>query len=299
MARKRTPTPNEPARFRRWAAPLALSAVVALTGARSVGGDESSVRFGADLSVAMRHGQARNVVTVVYFTARRCKWCRKMQVTTFADRRVKALANRFSWAKVNIDEHAELGAIFGIRGVPHVALLDVEGRIIASQSGYIPPAKMVSFLRRWVDKAKTTGDAETVAELIGLMKRSFAAADTPAERRAAMTPVMERLAQPVRSGREKIIEAIGKLGPVAWPELCEMLSDKRLSARAAAGEALARATGADLPFDPFADARTRSRHVAAWKKWIETNKDRPATQPTTQPTTKPAPATRPIRQVNL
>jgi len=57
-----------------------------------------------------------------------------------------------------------------------------------------------------------------------------------------------------------------------------------------AGEALAHATGANLPFDPFAEPQTRSAQVAAWARWIEENRLRPTSRrgPGTRPATRPA-----------
>ena len=283
------PTRAHTRRIERAAALLALAAALVLVAPRSTGSDDVGIRFGDNLIQALQQARREKLVTVAYFSGRHCKWCRKMQVTTFPDRRVRALVRRFVWVKIDVEDQPELAAMFGLQGVPYVVLLNVQGEPLAAKAGYVPPAKMAALLREWVGKAHA-GGTDSVPELIERLKRRVSAASQPADVKAALAEAVERLAQPDRAGRKAILETVRTLGPGAWDALCGMMRDRRLSIRAAAGEALAGATGQTLPFDPFADGDTRSRQVAAWKQWIETNRGRPtATRPAASaPATQPA-----------
>ena len=86
-----------------------LSPGVAAQGVKGV----RAIRF-QSFEQATRLAEVNERVTVVYFTADWCGWCRKMQSTTFPDAAVVALASRFNWAKVEIDEAPALAARFGV-----------------------------------------------------------------------------------------------------------------------------------------------------------------------------------------
>lgn len=262
---------------------------------------EKSIDFGDDVAVAARTAKAKKLVTVVYLRTPRCNWCRKMQVVSFVDRSVTAMADRFVWVKIDINEKPEVAARFGVRGVPHLVLLNVEGKVVASRSGYLPPPLLAALLRKSVDKAES-GPGIATKNLIGNLEKGLAAGPDSDGARRALKTVVERLAQRDRSGRRKLMEAIRRLAPGTWPGLCVLLDDKAVAVRAAAGQALANATGQSLPFDPFAKAEKRKRQIAAWLAWTRKNAARAATRPvgpdapTTQPARSAGATSRPARQ---
>ncbi|MDK1032838.1 MAG: thioredoxin fold domain-containing protein, partial [Planctomycetia bacterium] len=192
---------------------LVLAATVLLAGTPSKGGDETRIKFGVDLAEALRQARAKEMVTVVYFSTPQCTWCRKMQVTTFADRNVKALSGRFVWVKLNPNFEREVAARFRVSGVPHIALLDTAGQVIGEHTGYMPPAQMAKFLRKWMDKALPGDDAgDKTIDLIEKLKRD---PDKLAEDLPAFIPVVEQLAKSERSERRGLLEAVRQLGPGA------------------------------------------------------------------------------------
>jgi hypothetical protein len=157
---------------------------------------------------------------------------------------------------------------------------------------------MVKFLRKSVDKAEAAAADQAVAQrLVGQVAQAGLSATQPGRPAPALVEAVERLAAPDRVGRRELSEAVARLGPGAWGGLAVLMEDKRLAVRAAAGEALAGAAGADLPFDPFAPPAARNAQVAAWKQWIEQNKSGATTRPTSRRATTSAPAGRPAGEV--
>ena len=254
--------------------------------------DEGEIKFQENVEAAWRLAKADNLPTAIYFNATWCQWCRKMSVSTFPDPKVLALASKMVWAKVDIDKEPDIAAMFGVEGVPAVAMVNAEGELVAMQSGYMTAEQLVKFLNDGLGKLSS---GTSLPGMIEKMKAAAGASTQPADYKAALEGSIERLAQPDRAGRTPLLEAIRQLGPGAWEPLSEYLGDSRLAVRSAAVEALAFATGAGLPFDPFAAPERRRDQAQAWRKWIGQNKVRHATAPAAatrpaaaQPQTQPA-----------
>jgi hypothetical protein len=141
-------------------------------------------------------------------------------------------------------------------------VLNGEDRVIASQPGYVPPEAFVAFLNRALENPQPIEDV--LPDLLAKLEN----ATEPEERDATLTQVVERLAGAERDGRPAALAAVTKAGPIVWPRLLALMSDERLSVRAAAGGTLAHITKSGLLFDPFAPGEERSRQVARWQTWI-------------------------------
>jgi thioredoxin-related protein len=199
----------------------------------------------------------------VMFSGPGCSWCRKMEVDTFPSEPVAAIAEKFLWAKVDVEEHEDLAAEFNVRGLPHLVVLDGQDRVIASQPGYLPPDRFVKFLE------DALANPEPIEEVLPALTEKLLAATEVEERDALLTQIVEQLAGPARKGRQETLAAIVKVGAPAWPRLLALMSDERLAVRAAAGSALLHVTKAELPFDPFASTEARAEQTNAWQAWIK------------------------------
>ena len=256
---------------------------------------EEGIPFQDDVVAAMRAAAEANRPLVVYFYEPSCQWCRRMQMTTFTDRRVTALAGRFVWLKVDVSRNQELAALAGVRGVPHLLHLDPEGRTISEHSGYLTADQLLTLL--WKQPAPGGKGADLEATIVAMGKK-LASATQPAQRLEAVLPVVEALASPQPGQRTAYLAALGAVGPSLWEGLVECLGDERLAVRAAAAEVLATVSGGDLPFDAFAAAPQRKEQLEVWRKWVRENQARPAaaSHPMTElrvPGIRPKPTSRP------
>jgi thioredoxin-related protein len=199
---------------------------------------------------------------VITFGAPWCGYCRKMQAETLADKKVEALAKDFVWVKIDIDEDEELAARYRVRGVPHTAVLDAQNRLLGSQAGFMPPDKFIEFLQ------ESLANPMPMEDPLDAVLRKFKEADAAALPEAVKQAVTV-LAKPDRTHRKPLLAAIAEKGPAAWPPLLDLMADERLSTRAAAASALAHATSADLPFQPFDPPEARQEQLAAWRAWVE------------------------------
>jgi thioredoxin-like negative regulator of GroEL len=211
---------------------------------------------------AAREANEGSLPTVISFGAPSCGWCRKMELETFADERVEAVAGKFVWVKINVDDHQELAARFRVRGIPHTAVLDAQQRVLASRPGYLPADKFVAFLEQSLTNPQPPEDS--IDDLVAQLEKAG-----PAPGRELIVRAVESLAKPDRVGRKPLLAALANTSPAAWPALLDLLADPRLAVRAAAIQALREATRSQLPFDPFASAETRAAQVSAWRVWVD------------------------------
>jgi hypothetical protein len=180
--------------------------------------------------------------------------------------------------------------------------LDPQGRSLATHSGYLTADQLLTMLSKPPVAGGPGADLEAQIAAVG---RSLAAATQPADRRGAVLPVVEEIANPQPGQRTAYLAGLHALGPPLWEGLVECLSDDRPAIRAAAAEVLATVSGGDVPFDAFAVGDQRRQQVEAWRRWVRENKGRPTSRPVTElrvpgilrPAPAPRPATAPADQL--
>lgn len=282
---------NRIARARGWVLAAAL-AVTSLTSAPlpAGGAEEAGLTFQPSLETALRQAKAEKKVVVVFFSAKWCTWCQKMAITALVDQRVLALGGKMMWVKADIEDDPQLAGAFGVVGVPSMVMLNSDGEVVGSRVGYMTAEQLSTFLREASGKADSVAQATSLPTLVAKMQPALVAATQPADYKAAVAEVVALLARPEPGGKDVLLDGLEKMGSPGWRGLVLCANDERLSIRAAATEALVLATGMDLPLDPFARPEIRQKQAAAWERWIEQNKDRPAGRPMSPiaPTSQPA-----------
>lgn len=253
-----------------WRRGLALMIVCLLAAPATA--QPAAIEFEARLETARVLAEADDKPIAVYFTADWCAWCRKMSTSTFTDAAVTAHADKFIWAKVDVEADPVVPAIFGIRTVPTLLVITADGWMIAGHDGYATPGVMQTFLADALAKADAPLDP-AVADLLDRTRQADG---------RSVRQVIEALAQPDRVGRTILVSLIVDLGPQAYPALLDAMADEKLAIRAAAADVLAVATQAKLPFDAFADEPIRTEQLAAWRAHVETLPDE-STTTTDQP----------------
>ena len=147
---------------------------------------DGGIDFGRDFEAALARARDAGRVTVVYFYGPNCTWCRKMQITTFADRRVLSASRRFVWVKVDVSRSAQTAGLFNVVSVPTIVMLNTRGEVLAANGGYMTAEALTDLLRKHVDNADAPGINADRATAIKQVASDLAAAKTSADRLAAV-----------------------------------------------------------------------------------------------------------------
>jgi thiol:disulfide interchange protein DsbD len=125
---------------------LTLAVVAMFPVAASAG----AIGWRDDYGEARREAAGSGRPVVVSVSARGCHWCRQLERTTFRDPRVVGLLNgRCVPLKVDANDPAHVALVEALRlqGVPTLAVITADGRIVANQSGYLDAPQFLSWLR--------------------------------------------------------------------------------------------------------------------------------------------------------
>jgi thioredoxin-like negative regulator of GroEL len=76
---------------------------------------------------------------MVDFTASWCYWCRRLDETTYKNKEVISLAEKFISAKVDCDKEYTIAQKYKIRGLPTILFMDADGQVLHSVVGYRSP----------------------------------------------------------------------------------------------------------------------------------------------------------------
>ncbi|HYE95805.1 MAG TPA: tetratricopeptide repeat protein [Rubricoccaceae bacterium] len=185
---------------------------------------------------------------LVDFWAPWCGPCRMLSpvLERLADEEV-AGANRWALATVNTDEHPDLAAAFGVRGIPAVKLI-ADGRVAAEFTGALPEYAV----RQWLAEALPS---EAKGQLV--QAEAALAEGDPASARALLTAVLD--AEPEGPAAEAARAHLARLLVFEDPDRAEALAKNLVGPEADAVRALAAA----LRLDPRAlsDAPVREAYA--------------------------------------
>lgn len=85
---------------------------------------------------------------LVYVTAEKCAFCRKMEKETWSDPQVaKMVEAGFVPLKLHADTHPDEIASLRIRAFPATVLVSPQGKPLAGRIGFVDPAKLVELLQ--------------------------------------------------------------------------------------------------------------------------------------------------------
>ncbi len=92
----------------------------------------------AGLALAKKEGKP----TVLVLHAEWCGFCKKLFTESIPDPRIRALADRFTWVKVNSDKQTEYKQRYGQNSYPLTILFHADGTVAGTLDGYKEPAAL-------------------------------------------------------------------------------------------------------------------------------------------------------------
>ena len=93
---------------------------------------------------AQKVALASNKMLIIDFTASWCGPCKKMDLDTWGDEKVKLLLEDFVFVKIDIDSNKELAFKYNVKSIPNVFILDSNGIEVKSFLGYMDANKFIS-----------------------------------------------------------------------------------------------------------------------------------------------------------
>ncbi len=93
----------------------------------------------SDLQAALARAEKDNHLVVVDFWATWCAPCIKLKKTTLQNPLVTQLLEGVELVFVDLDQHPELGKLWGVHSVPDVLFIDSRGRVFDRLKSYEAP----------------------------------------------------------------------------------------------------------------------------------------------------------------
>lgn len=129
---------------------VAILALVSL-GFLFTSGDDSqstteSLNWNTDLNSALTTAKNTNKLVLVDVYAPWCGYCKEMDKNTFQNPKVQEKLSNYVLVKVNGDENPDFVMKYQIYSYPTVLILDPDGNIVKTVSGYQEPDDFINML---------------------------------------------------------------------------------------------------------------------------------------------------------
>jgi thiol-disulfide isomerase/thioredoxin len=214
-------------------------------------------------------------LTVLYFTATWCGYCRQMERTTLANASVRSWLEPFARFMLDYDGQPEWVERYRITGVPAYVLVNARGEEVSRLVGMTEPDPF----RRWLAEGKeeaakrVKATAERQAELQRLTQLLDAGGE-PAweETRARVFELAARGEGDVKVFARGRLTARAKTAPAS---LFDGLESPDLMVRITVAGVLRKEWGDAVAFDPWADAGSRADAVARLRSEATGNAGKP------------------------
>ena len=115
--------------------------------------------WGSDFDAAIVQAAVEKRNVVIAFNMQGCPACVAMDRTVLSNAAVRSALEGYIPVRVDIDEQRQLAYQFGVQGTPTYAVVDGDGRLLTTCTGYQPVKTFVRFLER----ASTEAGPDTAA----------------------------------------------------------------------------------------------------------------------------------------
>ena len=116
--------------------------------------------WNSSLTEGFRLAQEKNKNLLVDFFTEDCKWCKRLDDSTFTDRDVIRLGLEFYFVKVNAIKDSSVANQYGVNAYPSVLLFNSKGEEIDRIVGYLPPREFLITVRSYFKGEGTLTDYE-------------------------------------------------------------------------------------------------------------------------------------------
>jgi HEAT repeat protein/thiol-disulfide isomerase/thioredoxin len=204
-----------------------------------------------DLGQAATDAAKRRTGVFILFTADWCPWCKK-ELKVFDNAPVAAVLEDWTVAVIDVDEHPKIAKRSGVESLPTLQVQTMDGRIIASQNGFMDADELVA----WLDEHR---------EALVLSGEEFVGDDPPTD------DLRERLFQQFQSrnpvAREAAIQRLLKHRQHAARDVVRRLEIGPLQTRLAAWDLLHEWNAPVDKLDPWRPETLTPEALAEIKAW--------------------------------
>ena len=206
---------------------------------------------------------------LVFFTASWCQPCKLMTRLTLTNDTVKQVVTNMTHLAVDIDDHQDLAAKYGIDGVPTFLLLSDNGTEVRRTSGFQPASDFLRWLTNGIsDTEAAIARREAFEKKITEVDQLLVSTNANALHEAATQLIAvcaERDDSIARAAADRL-KKVAAHDPLA---LLDGLVDPRLAARIQVANALRDHFGETFDFDPWANLADRSKNAQQWRAKLQ------------------------------
>jgi hypothetical protein len=141
---------------------LALVSVPA-SGSQKVKPADSSITYAPDVKAARATAAREDKPLVMLFVAAWCSACQQLEDQVLLEAPVQAVADRFIWARIDIDRHLSVAREWGVDATPTLVVLAPDGSIQRRIVGMVGSDRLAELLRTASSRAVTEDDGERSA----------------------------------------------------------------------------------------------------------------------------------------
>jgi len=239
--------------------------IIACLAARADVPPDWSTNYDNTLALA----RSNETPSLVFFTASWCEPCKLMTRLTLVEPEVVRELSNIAHVGVDIDAHPDLSAKYGIDAVPTLVLLSSSGDEVSRTTGFQVVGDFLSWLTNGISTAREAAarlarSRQQLADIDQMIRAKEANSNRDAASKLFdLCATRDDAIVQAAAARLKILAS---RDPAA---LLDGLNNPRLASRIQAANALRNAIGDAFDIDPWSDATTRRKAIAAWRERLK------------------------------
>ena len=116
--------------------------------------ETGEINWLTSLDEGLAQAKKEKKLVFVDFYADWCGPCKMLTNSTFTDEKVIKKLQAFVTVKIDTDENQALAIQYKVEGIPLLAVMGEDGKVIMQNTGFIEAAEMLEFLDKATAKAK-------------------------------------------------------------------------------------------------------------------------------------------------